>query len=246
LYSGSGIRDATLLRGHLIENKNLARDSIAQIAEVAAANGLMLSSDQLSLLTLYAAMLVDVNQELNLISRQDEDNIYTRHILHSLTLAMPGVLGRELPAGQILDLGTGGGLPGIPLAIALPHIKFTLCDSVKKKIIAVRSIIEELGIRNARAVVSRAEELRRTEKKIVYDAVVTRAVAPIEDLVKWTHNLLKPKSTIFALKGGDLREEIKWAKRLQAIRKISTVPLKLQTYDAFDVEEKVIVIVELN
>ncbi len=227
--------------------RELARESIIQIAEIAAANGLELSVDQLSLLMLYAALLVGVNQELNLISRQDEDNIYTRHILHSLTLAMPGVIGREIPSGHsIFDLGTGGGLPGIPLAIARPDLKFTLCDSIKKKVIAVRSMIEELRLRNARAVVSRAEELRRTEKKTVYDAVVTRAVAPIEDLVKWSNGLLKPESTIFALKGGDLREEIKRAKRLQAIKKISTHPLKLVGYDAFEVEEKVVVIVDLN
>ncbi len=227
--------------------KVVAREGISQVAEIALANGLELTSDQLQQLTLYAAMLIETNQQINLISRQDEGNVFTRHILHSLTLAMPSVTGRTIEKGlSVLDLGTGGGLPGIPLAIVRADLKFTLCDSIKKKVIAVRSMIDELGIRNARAVTSRAEELRRTERKTVYDAVVTRAVASVADLAKWTTGLLKPGSTIYALKGGDLTEELHRAKRLQVIKNITALPLKLEGYTAFAEDEKELVIIDLN
>ncbi|MCF8223409.1 MAG: 16S rRNA (guanine(527)-N(7))-methyltransferase RsmG [Bacteroidales bacterium] len=146
------------------------------------------------------------NSKVNLVSRRDMDNFFLHHIIHSLSLLKfiePG------NGTRILDAGTGGGLPGIPLAIALPSCSFTLVDSTRKKIRVVESIIKDLSIANASAKWSRVEELDPG-----YNIIVSRAVAPFPDIVKWTRKLLvQDKNTgitsgIFSLKGGNLSTEL--------------------------------------
>ena len=147
------------------------------------------------------------NQKINLISRNDIDNIYLHHILHSLTLLKFYNFKQH---GEILDLGTGGGFPGIPLAVLMTESKFTLIDGTAKKIRVVNDVAEKLNLENVKGIHIRAEEM-----KMKFDFVFTRAVATIDILQKWSKPLLKPASVgdmpagIFAYKGGDYKEELK-------------------------------------
>jgi len=143
------------------------------------------------------------NNQINVISRKDMDNFYERHVLHSLSIAK---LHKFKANETVLDIGTGGGFPGIPLAIYFPETKFILCDSIGKKIRVAQEVSQVLNLKNVQTIVSRAELL-----DIHADEVVTRAVAPMADLLRWTRKL-KPKR-IIALKGGDLKEELSVIKK---------------------------------
>lgn len=149
----------------------------------------------------------DWNQKINVISRKDIDNLYVRHVLHSL--AIPPVV-RFRTGADILDLGTGGGFPGIPLAILYPEVNFTLIDGTRKKIHVVQEVVDALGLKNVTARQVRAEEL-----KAKFDFVVTRAVARLDKLILWSQRLIKNTEKhaipngILALKGGDVESEAK-------------------------------------
>lgn len=143
------------------------------------------------------------NEKINVISRKDIDNFYERHVLHSLAIAK--VISFE--AGDtVLDIGTGGGFPGIPLAILFPQTQFILVDSIGKKITVVAEIAKALELKNVHAKVDRAEHIQQP-----VDYIVTRAVARMEDLLRWSKN--KHPKKIIALKGGDLKEELSDIKR---------------------------------
>lgn len=145
------------------------------------------------------------NQKINVISRKDMDNIYERHILHSLCIARLIELN---PGSSVLDLGTGGGFPGIPMAILFPKTQFTLIDGTKKKITVVQEIAKAIGLKNVRPKHLRAEDC--TER---FDFVITRAVAGSDKLINWSRKLIKKKQEhtlpngVIALKGGDPKRE---------------------------------------
>ena len=144
------------------------------------------------------------NDRINVISRKDIDNIYEHHILHSL--AISEYLSRFYPSGvwdgaKVLDLGTGGGFPGIPLAMAHPEAGFVLCDSIRKKVTVAQSIAQEMGLANVRCVNARAESL--DEK---FGWVVSRAVTSLENFYPWVRG--KFERSILYLKGGDVNAEI--------------------------------------
>lgn len=148
------------------------------------------------------------NQQINVISRKDMDGLYEKHILHSLSIA--AVFDFEANA-EILDLGTGGGFPGIPLAIFFPEVKFHLVDSIGKKLKVVEAVASGIGLQNITTAHSRIEEIKNRK----FDFVVSRAVAPLKDLWKWSKPLLKtpgvgnqPAPGLISLKGGDLNAEI--------------------------------------
>lgn len=162
-----------------------------------------LQEEQLRLLKEFAGLIVDFNARINLISRKDTENFNERHILHSLSIAKVFPLEK---GEHVLDLGTGGGFPGIPLAIYFPELRFTLIDSIQKKISAVSAMVQTLGLSNVDTVCSRAEEHHGT-----YDKIVSRAVAPLSTIVSWTRHLMNPDSATAAwicLKGGELEEEL--------------------------------------
>ena len=146
------------------------------------------------------------NDKINVISRKDIDNIVEHHILHSLAISK---VVNFLPGAEILDLGTGGGLPGIPLAIMYPESRFTLIDGRGKKIKVVNEIIKAIGLQNAKG-----KHVRSEEHKHHYDFVVSRAVASLDKLIDWSFRLLKKREShaipngLITLKGGNIRAEI--------------------------------------
>ena len=145
------------------------------------------------------------NSRINVISRKDIDNIHTHHILHSL--AIKEYLRRFYPEGvwegaSVLDLGTGGGFPGIPLAMNFPQTRFVLCDSVGKKITVASAVSEEMGLENVECVNARAESLGRT-----FDWVVSRAVTTLENFYPWVKGRFN--RSILYLKGGDVEKEMR-------------------------------------
>ncbi len=146
------------------------------------------------------------NTKINVISRKDIENIYIRHILHSLSIAKFIKFKRD---ATILDLGTGGGFPGIPLAIIFPDSNFILVDSIRKKIAVVDEVVKELGLKNINSQWSRAEDLDYS-----YDFLVTRAVAKMPTLINWSkgrfnnYSFHDIENGIIALKGGDIDDEL--------------------------------------
>jgi len=145
-------------------------------------------------------LYTDWNSKINLISRKDIDELYVRHILHSLGIAKVKTFEN---GSQILDVGTGGGFPGIPLAILFPEVQFTLIDSIGKKIKVVEEVAKTLQLTNVTA-----QHIRAQEVKGMYDFVVSRAVTRVKPFYSWVRTKIKPQGAIFFLKGGDLDEEI--------------------------------------
>ncbi|MBP5522381.1 MAG: 16S rRNA (guanine(527)-N(7))-methyltransferase RsmG [Bacteroidales bacterium] len=144
------------------------------------------------------------NERINVVSRKDIDHLYEHHILHSLAIARYLELhygSQALEGASVLDLGTGGGFPGIPLALEYPGASFTLCDSIAKKIKVAQAVADGLGLANVRCVNARAESLG-----VDFDWVVTRAVASLEDLYPWVKGRFR--RSILCLKGGDVASEI--------------------------------------
>ncbi len=149
------------------------------------------------------------NEKINVISRKDIDSLYEKHVLHSLGIAAVF----QFPDGaEVVDLGTGGGFPGVPLAIFFPNVKFHLVDSIAKKLKVVEAVAEGAGIKNITTQHSRIEDIKNRK----FDYVVSRAVAPLQDLWRWSKPLLKTKPLtdsafqpgLVCLKGGDLAKEI--------------------------------------
>lgn len=148
----------------------------------------------------------DWNKKINVVSRKDIDELYLRHVLHSLGIAK---IQRFNEGAEVLDVGTGGGFPGIPLAILFPQTQFTLVDAIGKKVKVVNEVVEGLKLENVQSYHSRVEELSGQ-----FDFIVSRAVAAMPTFVHWVKGKIKKESIherkngIFYLKGGDLREEL--------------------------------------
>ena len=159
------------------------------------------------------------NQKINVISRKDMENFYLHHVLHSLAIASAFEF---LPGTKVMDLGTGGGFPGIPLAIFFSEVEFLLVDSINKKLKVIDTVAAEIGLKNISTRHSRAEDIKDQK----FDTVVSRAVAPLKDLVYWSKPLLLKKSGLkqnglICLKGGDLNQEIAEAPGRPRVWKLS-------------------------
>ena len=165
-----------------------------------------LSENQISQFDQLENLYKEWNTQINVVSRKDIDELYLRHVLHSLGIAK--VQAFE-PASKILDIGTGGGFPGIPLAILFPDVNFYLVDSIGKKIKVVNEVVTALGLKNIKAEHARAENVKGE-----FDFIVSRAVTNMSDFAKWTKKKIRKKSNhklkngILYLKGGDLTEEL--------------------------------------
>ena len=193
----------------------------------------------------------DWNSKINVISRKDIDGLYEKHVLHSLSIAAVF----EWKTGmEVIDIGTGGGFPGIPLAIFFPEVQFHLVDSIGKKIKVVNGVKEALGLNNVTSQHIRAEEIKNRK----FDTAVSRAVAPLKDLLAWSKPLLKKHTSrnvsstsedmygneaqsvqgLICLKGGDLTKEIEDS---------NSKPLSIEIYELFKEDyfiEKYILFVE--
>ena len=148
------------------------------------------------------------NSKINVISRKDIDSLYEKHVLHSLSIAAAFDFEN---GGEIIDIGTGGGFPGIPLAIFFPDVKFHLVDSIAKKLKVVDAVVKNIELKNVTIQHTRAEEIKNKK----FDFAVSRAVAPLKDLWKWSKPLLRHKVQeprikpgLICLKGGDLTNEV--------------------------------------
>lgn len=149
------------------------------------------------------------NEKINVISRKDIDNFYLHHVLHSLAIATQFDFSKNM---EVMDLGCGGGFPGVPLAIFFPEVNFHMVDSINKKLTVIKEIAAEIGITNITTQHSRAEDIKNRQ----FDTVVSRAVAPLKDLWRWSKPLTRKNKNrpenvpngLICLKGGDLTTEI--------------------------------------
>jgi 16S rRNA (guanine527-N7)-methyltransferase len=166
-----------------------------------------LTTDQIAKFSALESLYQDWNLKINVVSRKDIEELYLRHVLHSLGIAK---FINFKDGSNILDVGTGGGFPGIPLAIMFPECTFHLVDSIAKKIKVVDEVVEGLGLKNVKTTNSRVEEINDT-----YDFIVSRAVAAMPTFVHWTKGKIAKeqrhaiKNGIVYLKGGDLEDELK-------------------------------------
>lgn len=197
------------------------------------------------------ALYRDWNSKINVVSRKDIDELYRHHVQHSLGIAayikrtMPDVYERLRGDGpysiseplKIMDLGTGGGFPGIPLAVMFPHARFTLCDSIGKKITVATEVAKGLGLTNVTTVNARAESLPET-----FDYIVSRAVTALDNFMPWVKG--KYKEGILYLKGGDLTEEIAKAKLKKG--SVHVWPISEWTSDPFFETKQVVYIENLQ
>ena len=200
------------------------------------------TSSQMEQFRLMEGLYREWNSKINVVSRKDIDELYRHHVMHSLFIAayiraeMPDIYDRLRGEGpysvaeplKIMDLGTGGGFPGIPLAVIFPHAQFTLCDSIGKKIIVATEVYKGLGLQNVKTVNARAESLPET-----FDYIISRAVTSLDNFMPWVKG--KYSEGILYLKGGDLAEEISTAMANNKMRKgsVHLWPISNCTSDPF-------------
>jgi len=225
-------------------------------------NGLRADDNALALMKRYVDALIRANRTLNLISRKDEEHVWSHHIVHSISI----LFALRFPENcRLLDLGSGGGLPGIPLKILVPTLTLTMLDATNKKVEAVKRIVDDLGLLDVEAVWGRAEELGGKETfKERFDVVVARAVGPLEELVRLARPFLrKPKDGVVraepargplvvnnpclvAYKGGDISGELEKARRIRYVHSVQMKPLVFDGQEQTGLEDKKLVVVELT
>ena len=227
--------------------------------ELCEKNGLTPTDDQLEQLDYYVVLLLEWNKKINIISRKDEENIWTYHILHSIS----PLLNIEIKQNSaIVDIGTGGGLPGIPIKILRPDLSMLCIDSTGKKIKAVSQMISDIKLDNIQALWGRAEEIgSQPDYAWKFDFAIARAVAPLKDLLCWSKIFLKSKDqkrltkihmngrvdpnppALLAFKGGDLSEEIEIAKRKHPQINIESIDLTFTGSEQLIASDKKILVV---
>ncbi len=241
-------------------------DQPQELLRICRKNGLLIGPGQIDLLQRYVELLGDWNRKVNLISRRDVQNVWSSHILHALAPWFQ----LQLPArSQVLDIGSGGGLPGIPLAILRSDLTVTLLDSIQRKTRILTEITSQLGLSNVNVLTGRAEEVGRKEGETLrFTAVLARAVAPLVKLIQWAQLFLVKGSEgtvvqdehqktaegkcllaapcLLAWKGGDLENELRTAAKRFANVNIQLLNLDLRESHMLGLEEKRIVLVRLG
>lgn len=208
-----------------------------------AINGIVLDEEQREQLKRYHQEMLYWNKLVNLISRKDEENFLEKHLFHSLSVLKYVDIPEK---SKCMDIGTGGGLPGLPIAVAAKHIEMTLVDSIKKKVNITRIFAQHTTLRNLKVINARVEDLAEfPDYKNKMDFIFARGVAPIKDLVTWTKPMLKKTGKYVLLKGGDLTEEITEAVEAFPSLRVEEKLIKFVGYDYFEKEEKKILICHL-
>ncbi|MAR16452.1 MAG: 16S rRNA (guanine(527)-N(7))-methyltransferase RsmG [Flammeovirgaceae bacterium] len=161
-----------------------------------------LSSEKLETFEKLFEIYFEINKKINLISRKDFENFYLHHIIHSLSITKFDLIKKNNT--KIIDLGTGGGFPGIPLAIYFNKNNFILVDSIKKKINAVNNIIKKINLENTNCINDRAENLNENA-----DVIISRSVSSVDNIIEWTKSSLKTNGKLILLKGGNVNKELK-------------------------------------
>ena len=212
------------------------------VRQICLKNGLEILDAQWHLLENWSTLLLELNQAVNLISRKEIDFLWEKQILSCLTLL---ILRKFSLNSEICDFGTGGGLPGIPLAIVRPDLNLTLFESRQKKVVAVNKMIESLKIPNVQIALGRGEELAKKKqwfKRFPY--VTSRAVASSTDLVNWTKDLRTKKSVLHLFKGGKIYDEVFCLKKKFPGIKISSSLMNLNGYPKFAENKKYLISLE--
>jgi 16S rRNA (guanine527-N7)-methyltransferase len=214
------------------------------VRRVCLENGLDISDSQWQLLEKWAALLLEVNQKVNLISRKETEFLWEKQILPCLALLIFRKFGLD---ADVCDFGTGGGLPGMPLAIVRPDLRLTLLDSRHKKIEVVQQMIERLKLSNAQAVLGRGEELGKQRPwRQRFPLLTARAVAPLIDLVRWTADLRKAESVLHIYKGGEIKEEVfALSKKISGVR-VNKSLMVLKGYPKFAENQKYIISLDFS
>ena len=214
----------------------------ADVRQICLKNGLEIHDSQWFLLEEWSYLLLDLNQKVNLFSRKGIESLWEKQILSCLTLL---ILRKFSLDSEICDFGTGGGFPGMVLAIVRPDLKLTLFESRKKKVLAVQEMIETLKIPNVQIEHGRGEELakkRQWFRRFPY--VTSRAVSSSVDLVRWTKDLRMKKSVLHLFKGGKIKEEILALKEKFSGLKISLSLMNLNGYPKFADNHKYLISLE--
>lgn len=206
-----------------------------QFWTICSMNNIIIEKEQLQLLVRYHNEILYWNKKVNLISRKDEENIWSKHILHSLSILKYCNFSNK---SNVLDIGTGGGLPGIPVKILRQDLNMVLIDSIAKKIKATEMFAKHTELKNIKVIRKRAEELKFNSK---FDYIIARAVSKIENLIFWTKHLTHKNSIYVLLKGGNLEEEIISAKKQFPNISIEEKDIILNGYNNFLKEEKKII-----
>ena len=227
------------------------------------ANGVAIEDFQLDQLNLYHSLLREWNSKVNLISRKDEPNIWPNHILHSIS----PLFQLSIPNGVMAaDIGSGGGLPGVPLAIMLPQVQMVMIESIKKKCDALSDIVSRIGLHNTQVVHGRVEKLSVSkDHKKKFDVIFARAVAPLKDLIGWSVPLVRKQSglmietraipdlsskplltpVLIAMKGGNLEGEIAQARELPHSTALHSFDVRFAGIEQTNLVGKKILIVSL-
>jgi 16S rRNA (guanine527-N7)-methyltransferase len=219
------------------------KNLIDKFDELLSLNSIFLPENSRLVCLNYVEQLLNFNKKINLISRKDENNIIEKHIIPCLIFS---TLFKSFE-GIVLDIGTGGGLPGIPFSIVNPKSRITLIDSINKKVLAVKEIVQIIGLDNVEVVWTRAEDnnfIKNYGKS--FDLIISRAVADLKTLISYSFPLLKAKeSKIAVMKGGDeLDQEITEAKKRFNYIVVQKIPLIYLPENPDNINKKYIVIVE--
>lgn len=218
---------------------------------ICEANGMILSDVQTSQFEKYRELLLAANKQLNLISRKDEENFYPNHALNSISFLFKQKL---KPDALMLDLGTGGGLPGIPIHIIYSGITVTFVDSIAKKTAALCSILDEMKLERTQVINGRGEELaRKDEFQGRFDYVISRAAGKLDEVTKWSHGFLKsfestsndtiPVGTLIVLKGGRFEDELRRVKSFKFVSSLDVIDTAFQGMDEIYNKEKKLVLI---